>query len=177
MAGGVTAPPIRAKRWGMGSNPPPFDREAVMERIRRGFILGVPHQAELGLRLLDFAPGTVVLELPYHDRLVGNPETGVLHGGVITTLIDSACGGAVIGALWKPTRVATLDLRIDYLRPAEPGRDVRCVATCFKVTHNIAFVRATADHGEGSDAIAAAAGTFAIIRDAERGADKIVGMG
>jgi len=148
-----------------------------MKRVAQDFLLGVPHNAALGLRLLDFEPGVATIELPYDPRLVGDPETGVLHGGVITTLIDSACGGAVMGALRKPRRVATLDLRIDYLRPAEPGRDVRCVATCYKVTRNVAFVRATADHGDADQPIATAAGTFVIFHDTERGADRMVKAG
>jgi uncharacterized protein (TIGR00369 family) len=115
------------------------------------------------MTIVDFGAGRAVLELPYAPHLVGNPETGVIHGGAITALIDSACGGAVLGKLAKPQRVATLDRRIDYLKPATPGVAVRCAAECFKVTHHVAFVRATAFHeGAEDDAVATAAGTFVI---------------
>ena len=60
--------------------------------------------------------------MPYDAKLVGNPETGVLHGGAITALLDGASGAAVFAALVDIVPIATLDLRIDYLRPAESGR-------------------------------------------------------
>jgi uncharacterized protein (TIGR00369 family) len=136
---------------------------ATMARVAEVFIQGVPHNAALGMSIVDFGRGRAVLELPYAEHLVGNPETGVIHGGAITALIDSTCGGAVLGALARPQRVATLDLRIDYLRPATPGEAVRCAAECFKVTHHVAFVRASAYHASAEDEpVASAAGTFVI---------------
>ena len=56
--------------------------------------------------------------------------------------------------------IATLDLRIDYLRPAEPGQDVIAVATCHHMSKNVAFVRATAFHDPDGEPIATAVGTF-----------------
>ena len=156
----------------MGERLTPSEKAEMMERVHRGFILGVPHNVALGMRLLDFDRGRAIIEVPYDEKLVGNPETGWVHGGVVTTLIDSACGCAIIGALNEPKRVATLDLRIDYLKPAEPGRAIRCDATCYKVTREVAFVRAVADHGEGEDPIATAAGTFAIFHGSKRGPSK-----
>jgi uncharacterized protein (TIGR00369 family) len=100
------------------------------------------------------------MRLPYHPQLVGNPETGVLHGGAITALIDACCGAAVFMALAKPAFIATLDLRIDYLAPATPGRDVYADIECYKLTRNIAFVRGCGYHDRADDPIAAAAGSF-----------------
>ena len=65
-----------------------------------------------------------MFELPYDDKLVGNPDTGVMHGGAITALLDACSGAAVFAALDEWVPIATLDLRIDYLRAAEVGRDV-----------------------------------------------------
>jgi uncharacterized protein (TIGR00369 family) len=101
-----------------------------------------------------------VFKLPYASHLVGHPETGVLHGGAITALLDATCGAAVFAALPEIKPIATLDLRIDYLRPADAGRDVVARAHCYKVTRNVAFVRAMAFHDDENDPIAAAAGTF-----------------
>jgi uncharacterized protein (TIGR00369 family) len=104
--------------------------------------------------------------LPYDERFVGNPETGVLHGGVITALMDATCGIAVYIKLLQPIPVATLDLRIDYLKPATPKHDVIARAECVKVTQNVAFVRCEAFHeGAAQEAIALATGTFMIFRD------------
>ena len=110
--------------------------------------------------------GGAVMELPYQDRLVGNPETGVLHGGAVTTLIDSVCGMAVASALDEPCPIATLDLRIDYLRPAVPGKALVARADCYKVTTQMAFVRSTAYHDSVDDPVATAAGTFILLRGA-----------
>ena len=57
------------------------------------------------------------MRVAYRAELVGNPETGVVHGGVITTLLDSVCGLAVFSSFTQMRPVATLDLRIDYLKP------------------------------------------------------------
>ncbi|MCK6552928.1 hotdog fold thioesterase, partial [Myxococcota bacterium] len=97
----------------------------VLARLNQAFTGLVPHNQALGLELVDFdRAGVAVMRLPWSEALVGNPETGVLHGGVITSLLDATAGAAVFVALWSPTPIATLDLRIDYLKPATPGRDV-----------------------------------------------------
>src|SRR3954464_10867018 len=101
----------------------------------------VPHKKALGLTLVEATaePAIAKMRLPYDPRLVGNTETGVVHGGVITTLMDAACGASVFFKLRAPTPIATLDLRIDYLKPATPLRDIYARAECFKATHNVAF--------------------------------------
>ena len=121
----------------------------------------VPHNNALGIVVEQIQKGGIaVFKLPYADNLVGNPETGILHGGAITSLLDATCGAAVFAALSELKPIATLDLRIDYLRPADAGKDVRARANCYKVTRNVAFVRAMAFHDDENDPIAAAAGTF-----------------
>ncbi|MEZ4287325.1 MAG: PaaI family thioesterase [Polyangiales bacterium] len=100
--------------------------------------------------------------MPYSEKLVGNPETGVVHGGCITTLIDSVCGAAVFLSLREMRRVATLDLRIDYLRPAKPKKEIACRAHAYRITKHVAFVRAFAYDDDPNDWVASAAGTFMI---------------
>ena len=93
-------------------------------KVARGFTDGVPHNRALGMQVVEMSRAGAVFRLPYSDKLVGNPDTGVLHGGAITALLDAASGAAVFAALTEWVPIATLDLRIDYLRPAEPGHDV-----------------------------------------------------
>ncbi len=91
---------------------------------------------------------------------MGNPEHRILHGGCITTLIDSAFGYALFA--WGDGQlpdIATLDLRIDYLKPAKPDLDVVATAEVYRVTNSIAFLRAEACQTEG-DPIANAVATF-----------------
>jgi uncharacterized protein (TIGR00369 family) len=100
------------------------------------------------------------MQLEWREEFVGNPETGVLAGGPLTALMDSCCGMSVATMLSEPKPFATLDLRIDYVRPATPGKAVIAEAECYRVTHSVAFTRAFAHHGDPKDPIAAAAGTF-----------------
>ena len=136
------------------------ESENLRLELVRGFSMNVPHNRALGMVIEDMQPKIAVFRLPYDAKLVGNPDTGVLHGGAITALLDGCSGAAVFAALDEFVPIATLDLRIDYLRPAEPGRDVMCKATCYKMTKNVAFTRAVAYHDDEADPIAHSVGTF-----------------
>src|SRR5690606_4598850 len=114
----------------------------------------------LGMQVVEFRRAEAVFLLPYDEKLVGNPDTGVLHGGAITALLDACSGASVFAALTELTPIATLDLRIDYLRGGDPGRDIRCHASCYRLTRNVAFTRAVAYHDDESDPIATSMGTF-----------------
>jgi uncharacterized protein (TIGR00369 family) len=127
-----------------------------------GFAANVPHNRALGMVIEDIGDNWARISLPYDARFVGNPETGVLHGGVITALLDATCGASVFTTLPRMQPIATLDLRIDYLRPAEPGRAVVAKATCYHLSKNVGFARAVAYHDDESQPIATAAGTFMV---------------
>jgi uncharacterized protein (TIGR00369 family) len=131
-------------------------------RIAKQFAASVPHNRALGMTVLAIEDSHAVFELPYDPKLVGNPDTGVIHGGAITALLDGASGAAVFAAMPTFVPIATLDLRIDYLQPAEVGRSVLCRAHCYKTTRNVAFTRAVAYHDTPDDPIAHAVGTFMI---------------
>jgi uncharacterized protein (TIGR00369 family) len=123
-----------------------------------------PYFATLGAQMLDVGECAVQARMPYAPHLVGDPDTGVIHGGVITTLLDHIGGAAVMGALKSPMPIATLDLRIDYMKPAAPKLDIIAEAECLKVTHEIAFVRGLAHQGDAADPIALCTTTDMLIR-------------
>ena len=137
-------------------------RRARRLALARTFAENVPHNHALGIVIEAVDDRIARFRLLYRADLVGNPETGVLHGGAITALLDACSGAAVFATLERLQPIATLDLRIDYLRPAEPGRDVWAEATCHHMSKNVAFVRALAFHADGETPIATAAGTFMI---------------
>jgi uncharacterized protein (TIGR00369 family) len=147
------------------SGPP---RATIAEDLIRRYVGISPHIAELGIEMVHSARGMSIMKLPYHERLVGNPETGVVHGGAVTTLIDTACGLAAITAPDEPSRIVTLDLRIDYLRPATPLRDLFARAEVYKLTRNVAFLRAEAYEDDPRDLVASAAATFMFVRGTAR---------
>lgn len=135
--------------------PPPPD----LARVAVAFA-GIPHCRLLGIRLDELRRGSGMMSLDFDERLIGNPRTRVVHSGVITTLLDTLCGLVVMSAVPEGTPLATLDLRIDYLRPATPGETIRASAECYRQTTSVAFVRGTAFHGGPADAIAHCTGTF-----------------
>jgi len=143
------------------------DARASAERLavlNVAFTQNVPFNAALGLELVEAGDGVAAILLRWRPDLVGNPDTGVLHGGVVSSVVDATCGAAVFLTV-KPLRpIATLDLRIDYLRAAEPGKDLICRARCTRITTHVAFVQAVAHHGDPEAAIATAAATFMIFQ-------------
>ena len=136
------------------------ERNARKLKMTRALSRSVPHSAALGIRIIDITDTEAMHELPYDAKLVGNPDTGTLHGGAITALLDGCSGSAVFAALTEPVPIATLDLRIDYLKPAEPGKSVIGKATCYKITRNVAFTRAVAYQDDPENVIAHSVGTF-----------------
>lgn len=115
-----------------------------------------------GLQLDRFAPGEAWSSLPYRPVFVGDTETGVLHGGVVTAMLDESCGMAVQLALDGTSAIATLDLRIDYQKPATPGLAIKAHSVCFRTTRSIAFVRSTAYQESEDDPVATATACFMI---------------
>ncbi len=126
------------------------------------------HAGALGFELVSLDRSGVVLKTPYKPELVGDPDTGVLAGGVVTALLDHVSGQAVFAASAAPGSIATLDLRIDYMRGAEPGRDLFAHAVCYKVTRSVAFVRATAYEDTPDDPVATAQSAFMLDANAGR---------
>jgi uncharacterized protein (TIGR00369 family) len=147
---GMSKPPIPG-------TPLPFDQLAEAIRGRRS-----DYGTVSGLRLDRAAAGEAWSSLPYRPVFVGDTATGVLHGGVVTAMLDESCGMAVQLALDGTRAIATLDLRIDYHKPATPGLDIKAHSVCYRVTRSIAFVRSTAYQASEDDPVATATACFMI---------------
>ncbi|HEY5790769.1 MAG TPA: PaaI family thioesterase [Gammaproteobacteria bacterium] len=120
----------------------------------------LPHVRELGLVVESVRRGGALLRCDYAPRLIGNPESGVLHGGVVTTILDTACGLVSFTIQDEPQASATLDLRIDYMQPAVPEKPVYGWAEAYRKTRNIVFVRGQAYQDSPDDLIASCVATF-----------------
>ncbi|BDY04783.1 PaaI family thioesterase [Ferrimonas sp. YFM] len=140
---------------------------------------------KLNIDCLEASEHHVLLRLPYEPELVGYPESKVLHGGVITTLMDTASGAAVICAIYAREEqlelCPTLDLRVDYMKAAKPDQPVYAMVECFKLTSSVAFTRGIAYQESIDDPIAQVVCSFMRIgpelvteafRDALLGEDK-----
>jgi uncharacterized protein (TIGR00369 family) len=140
---------------------------AAFREIAERMVEVTPQAAALGMRFISVSLARGSLEVPWREDLVGDPDTGVIAGGVVTTLLDHTCGLAMAAAAGsEPFSTATLDLRIDYMRAAAPRAGVTCEAHCYKLTRTIGFVRAEAWDADKSDLIATAQAAFVLNRPA-----------
>lgn len=134
--------------------------------VARQFIEAIPHSRALGMVLDRIGEGEAEISMPYDPLLIGDPTTGVIAGGAISALMDTAAGAAVMSHPQAGVATATLDLRIDYMRAAKPEARVTAIATCYHVTRSVAFVRATATDGASDVPVATATAAFTVERKA-----------
>ncbi|KPN64527.1 uncharacterized domain 1-containing protein [Aliiroseovarius crassostreae] len=136
--------------------------------IARQFTEAIPHCRALGMVLEDIGDGEAVISMPYNEAFVGDPRSGVIHGGAVSAVLDTCCGAAVMSHPRAPDITATIDLRIDYMRPATPGQKITARATCYHVTRSVAFVRAVALDEDTERPVATATGAFTADGDPKR---------
>ena len=141
---------------------PPMNDDILA--LAQHFIRALPHSTALGMDLVQIGGGEATVTMPYDPRLIGDPATGVIHGGAISALMDTASGAAVMSHPSAPRSTATLDLRIDYMRPATPGQAITARATCHHVTRSVAFIRVTACDADETRPVAQGTGTFTLER-------------
>jgi uncharacterized protein (TIGR00369 family) len=139
---------------------PPFDPDTYLHTARGGHIIA------LGIGYRGHGDNWAELELGYDRRLVSDATSGILASGPIVSLMDTAAGFAVWMRRGVLAPQATLDLRLDYLRPARAGQSVTGRAECYRLTRRIAFVRGAAHDGDPDDPIAHLAGTYMLLGDA-----------
>ena len=108
----------------------------------------VPFNRYLGLRGESIRAGACVLVIPVRPEFVGDPRRPALHGGVISSLIDTAGGLAAWSALAHGESVSTVDLRVDYLEPAGLGADLRASAELMRKGNRVCHVRISVTQGE-----------------------------
>ncbi len=130
-----------------------FDFERAKQRLGG-------HSAAIGLRHVDHGEDWAEIAIDYDPQLIMDETTGVMASGAIISLIDVACGAAIIARSRGFRPMATLDLRIDYMRAAQPGRTITARGTCYRLARSVAFVRCEAHDGDPSDLVAHASGSF-----------------
>jgi len=131
-------------------------------QLARQFIEALPHCRALDMTLVNVGFGEATMSMPYADKLIGDPATGVIHGGAVSALMDTCGGTAVMSHPSGPATTATLDLGIDYMRGATPGQTITATATCYHLTRSVAFVRAVATDEDTENPVATATGAFTV---------------
>lgn len=118
------------------------------------------HNGLVGLDYVAHGEGWAELALPYRAELASDSSTGILASGPVFTLMDMVTSMSIWLKTGKFQPQATLDMRVDYLRPARPGHAVHGRGECYHVTRSIAFIRGQAHDGDPSKPIAHVAGTY-----------------
>lgn len=134
---------------------PDFDPVRLIRGMARS-----GHNALIGMDYGAHGENWCELVLPWRDELVGDTATGIIASGPIITMMDMATSISVWLTSGKFRPQATLDLRVDYLRPATPGRAVTGRGECYKLTKTIAFIRGEAHDGDAAHPVAHVAGTY-----------------
>jgi uncharacterized protein (TIGR00369 family) len=124
----------------------------------------IPFNRVLGIEVAHIATGRVVFRVPFRPEFVGDPERPALHGGVISAVADTAGGCAVWTTVKETDRVSTIDLRVDYLRPARL-ETFEATATVLRVGNRVGVVNIVVAHPDRSaEPVAEAKGVYSIKR-------------
>ncbi|MFP3367984.1 PaaI family thioesterase [Pseudomonas sp. SIMBA_068] len=134
--------------------------DSTLMAMAERFLLALRHCQLLNMRVAQADGNGMTLVLPWSPAIVGNPQTGAVHGGALTTLMDTTCGMATLCVLPRFEVCPTLDLRIDYMHPAEAGKDIYGHAQCYRVTRDVIFTRGTAYQDDPDQPICQVVGTF-----------------
>lgn len=139
-------------------SPPKYTRLEICSR----FVTSVRHSMELGIEVTEADELRVTAIMPWQERLVGNPDTGVLHGGAVFAFLDQVGGLAVATRVYPSFEITpTIDFRLDHLRAPAKGKTVVGVAECYRLTEHVAFVRLSAfEQGQQEDPVATGLATY-----------------
>jgi len=144
--------------------------DPFLDQIMPQLASGAAHTHALGFAYEGYEGDRVRIRVPWREDLVGDPDTGVLSGGLVTTALDHVGGLAIWLALGTFRPIATLDLRVDYMRASVRGLDLMTEARCYRLTRSVGFVRAWAFEDRIDDPIAAAQSVYMITDEAARAA-------
>lgn len=137
------------------------EKAALLTRARQ-FLAMIPLGQALAFRLEDIGDGRAVLSMPWDEQLIGDPRSGVIHGGAVSALMDTCCGAAAISHPDGPEMTVTLDMRIDYMRPATPRQRITARAEVYRMTRSVAFLRAIACDEDDTNPVATATAAFTV---------------
>jgi uncharacterized protein (TIGR00369 family) len=152
--------PTEIQNAAMADVPTGFDPERMFRAMER-----YGHSAAMGFRYGAHGRDWAELTMPWRADLVGDAATGTVANGAVIALMDMTAGMAVWVTLGHFRPMVTLDLRIDYLRAAQPQATLTGHVECYRVARDVAFVRGVAHDGQADDPFAHMAATFMFTGD------------
>ncbi len=126
----------------------------------------VIHCQLMNISIVNAQEGKLTLMLPYSGNILGDTHSGiidgdVIDGGALTTLMDTACAFAAATTQGDMAMTPTLDLRMDYIKPAVPGLNIIGEARAYQLSHKVIFARGLAYHeGDRGNPIAHCSASF-----------------
>lgn len=134
------------------------------EIIRQFFEENIPFNTFLGLELVSINSDKAIIKVPFKDELIGDPRRPALHGGVISTLLDTAGGAIAMYSLdWNQETLSTLDMRVDYLLPGKP-LDLYAEAAILRKGNKVIVTQMWAYHLKDKLTVAEGRGVYNVSR-------------
>jgi len=139
-----------------------------LDQMREFFSREIPFNSFLGMKIAELRDGYARLELPFRPEFIGDARRPALHGGVISSLIDTAGGAATFTKIAPEDACSTIDLRVDYLLPGNP--ELICAeATVIRIGNRVSAVDIRAFHPSAPDrTVATGKGVYSVYRRGER---------
>ncbi|MDH3247337.1 MAG: thioesterase family protein [Acidimicrobiia bacterium] len=132
---------------------------------------GIPFNRVIGVTLESMSPTGARMEVAHRDELTNNPASGILHGGVVSSILDVVGGLSALSALVFDreldtleailevfVRFGTVDLRVDYLRPGL-GERFTASSTVMRSGRRLAVTRMEFSNEQGT-LLATGTGTY-----------------
>lgn len=129
----------------------------------------IPFNRLLGMVVHELRPGHCELRVAARPELVGDPFRPALHGGVVSALADTAGGLAVFSQVGPEDRVSTLDMRVDYLRPARVDQTLRALATVMRMGNRVGVVDILLVQDDETAPVARSTAVYNVVRRSDVG--------
>ena len=128
--------------------------EKKLEELKNYMTNKIPFHEFLRLEIEELKEGYARLKLPFRNEFVGDVRRPAIHGGIISTLIDVSGGAAVWTHFNTDDGIATIDIRVDFLRPG-PDNDLVSESEVVRVGNRVAVVSTTVYTSADKDTVIA----------------------
>jgi uncharacterized protein (TIGR00369 family) len=127
----------------------------------------IPFNRHLGITVERMEPGVAELRLPFKEEFIGDTSRPAIHGGVISTLVDTAGAVAAYTQLTPEDRLSTVDLLVDYLAPATRA-ELRAEAHVVRMGNRVVLAHVTVRQNHSEEIVAHGRVVYNIARSSKK---------